>query len=311
MTFTARVDGEPAGNVIWRVLEPGGGRVDDAGQYLAPAAPGVFTVQAGFKVGAGRTAEAKVSVVAPPAGEITAPPRVLPGSGNLVARIAPVPGSSYLWTISGGQLTGGTNTSAATFLAGTGPKVKLSCRVTSLAGDVLNSSLEVPVAPPVTLSVSPAAVTITAGRAMKFGFNIEGGISLGVNWSLGEPGAGSLDGSGNYVAPPVPGLYSVRATSLDDPSKRAIARVKVVPKPPESMFAPESFLPGAQSLHASVPEVAGMTYAWVIEGGTITASSSTPSLAFNAGDGPTISLHCKITNEAGDSFVAAKTIKVF
>lgn len=308
LAFAARIDGNPVGNTTWRVLEPDGGRVDDTGRYRAPAAPGVFTVQALFK-NTGQTAEAKVTVVAPPAGEISAPTRLLSGSEGQVARIAPVPGSSYHWHITGGEITRGTDTSAITFLAGTGPKVLLACKVINRAGDVLNTSLEVPVAPPVTLSINPASVTITAGRAMKFGFTIRGGISLAVAWSLEDPGAGSLDGSGNYVAPMVPGRYSVRVTSLDDPLKWAIARVQVVRQPPESLFAPEAFLPGARGLHATVPKVAGMTYAWEIVGGTITAGAATPALSFDAGDGPTLSLRCRITNKAGDSFLAAKSIK--
>jgi hypothetical protein len=80
---------------------------------------------------------------------------------------------------------------------------------------------------------------------MKFGFNIAGGTTLGVAWSLGRPGAGSIDGLGNYLAPTVPGLYSVRVTSLDDPTETITAMVKVVPKPPEGLTAPDSYQPGA------------------------------------------------------------------
>jgi len=311
MTFAAQVDGEPAGEVNWRVVEPGGGTVDAAGTYRAPAVPGVYTVQADFKVRSGQTASAKVTVVAPPAGAINAPPRLMPGALGQRAGIAPVPGSSYRWSITGGEITAGTETPAITFAAGTGPKVLLRCKVNNLAGDVLNTSLEVPVVPPVTLDISPAVATITAERAMKFGFSIAGGISLGVTWSLGEPGAGSLDKAGHYLAPPVPGLYTVRVTSVDDPTQIAVAKVRVVPKPPESLFAPDTFQPGAQGLRATVPDLQGMTYAWSIDGGTMTSGAASPALIFNAGDEPSITLHCKVTNAAGDSFVAAKTIKAF
>src|SRR5664280_1789594 len=64
--FAAKRDGRAALDVAWRVLEPGGGTVDGTGQYQAPAIPGVYTVQAGFKYSAGRTATALVTVVAPP-----------------------------------------------------------------------------------------------------------------------------------------------------------------------------------------------------------------------------------------------------
>ncbi len=307
--FTVRVDDGPAEGVLWSVLESGGGRVDGAGLYRAPANPGVYTVRARFKDGPGLTAAAKVTVVAPPAGEIVAPARVMPETADQAARIAPVAGSQYHWSITGGTITGGTDSPVVTWKSGAGPKVVLACRVTNAAGDVLRSSLEVPVASAVTLTIRPAAVTITAERAMKFGFDLAGGTSLGVVWRLGEPGAGTLDGSGQYVAPSVPGLYTVRVNSVDDPTVGAVARVKVVAKPPEDLFAPDSYLPGAEGLRARVPDLEGMSYAWTIEGGTITAGAASAAMAFEAGTGPTITLRCQVSNQAGDAFTAVKVLK--
>jgi len=309
LAFAARVDGDPAQGVVWSVLEAGGGRVDGAGKYRAPAAPGVYTVRATFKAGPGLTAAAKVTVVAPPAGEIIADKRVMPGTPGLAARIAPVPGSQYRWSITGGTITGGTDTPSISFHSGNGPKLVLACKVTNAAGDGLNSSLEVPVAAKVVLAIKPATVTITAERGMKFGFDLVGGTSLGVVWKLGEPGAGRLDPTGKYVAPSVPGRYTVRVDSLDDPAVSAVAKVKVVAKPPENLYAPDSFLPGAEGLRARVPELAGMTYAWEVEGGTITAGAASAAMQFEAGKGPALTLRCRIGNEAGDSFTASKVLK--
>ncbi len=305
VTFAARVDGDPARQVAWSVVQPGGGTVDNTGTYQAPAGPGVFTVRAAVQGVAGT---AKVTVVAPPAGAIQAPSQVLAGAGNQTARIEPVPGSQYLWSITGGSITAGTGSPAVVFTAGNGPKVILTCKVTSASGDKLDSSLEIPVAAPVSLTISPANVTLTAGRAMKFGFNLEGGTTLGVVWTLGEPGCGSLDAAGRYVAPVVPGLYTVRVAAKDDPTKEAVAQVKVVPAPPQGLFAPDSFFPGTQGLAARVLDVPGMTYAWSIDGGTLTSDPGKPEVTFTAGSGPDLTLRCRITNEAGDSYNAEKVI---
>lgn len=305
--FTARVDAGQAAPLRWRVVEPGGGSVDAGGTYRAPRRPGTYTVEAGVQGGV--AAAARVTVVAPPAGEIQAPARVLAGATGLTARIARVPGSTYAWTVTGGKLTGGEDTEAITFEAGAGPKVLLRCRVANAAGDVLNSSLEVPVAAPVSLAISPREVTLTAGRGMKFGYTLEGGISLKVVWSQIEPGAGSLNGQGRYVAPLAPGTYTVRVTSKDDPTQFATARVKVVEKPPETLVTPADFPPGAENLHAYMPEVAGITYVWEIVGGTVTAGAGTPAVTFTAGSGPELTVRCRATNEAGDSFLASKVIK--
>lgn len=309
--FTARIDDGPAQGVTWSVLEAGGGRVDSAGTYRAPASPGVFTVRAKFKDAPGLAAAAKVTVVAPPAGKIVAPQRVLPEATGLAARIVPVPGSQYHWTVTGGRITGGTDTASVTFQAGAGPRLTLACRVANAAGDILNASLEIPVAAPVDLAIKPETVTLTVQRAMKFGFDLSGGTTLGVAWSLGEPGAGSVDATGHYVAPAVPGLYTVRVASVDNPTAVATARVKVVAKPPETLFAPDSFKAGVEGLRARMPELAGMSYRWEIEGGTITAGAAGPSMVFEAGKGPSLTLRCRVTNEAGDSFAAVKVLKQY
>jgi hypothetical protein len=233
----------------------------------------------------------------------------MPETPDLAARIAPVAGSQYHWTVTGGTITGGADAAAVSFRSGNGPKLVLACKVTNAAGDGLNSSLEVPVAAKVALAIKPASVTITAERGMKFGFDLAGGTSLGVVWKLGEPGAGKLDPTGKYVAPPVPGRYTVRVDSVDDPAVSATATVTVVAKPPESLYAPDSFLPGAEGLRARVPELAGMTYAWQLEGGTITAGAASAAMQFEAGKGPSLTLRCRITNGAGDSFTASKVLK--
>jgi hypothetical protein len=249
-------------------------------------------------------------VVAPPAGEIQAPAKVLAGATGLVARVPKVPGSTYAWSVTGGRLTGGEDSDAITFAAGAGPKVVLHCRVTNAAGDALKSSLSLPVASGVNLSITPKEVTLTAGRGMKFGYAIEGGISLKVRWSLAEPGAGSLDDKGRYQAPPSPGSYTVRVTSQDDPTRSATARVNVVEAPPEGLVAPTQFAPGEKDLRAIMPDVPGMTYVWEILGGTLTAGAGTPVAVFTAGDGPELTVRCRVTNAAGDSFQATRVVKL-
>jgi hypothetical protein len=233
---------------------------------------------------------------------------VMPQAMGQQASIAATPGGTYAWSMTGGFITQGQTSRTVTFQAGTAGKAVLTCKATNRAGDAVRSSREVPIALPVTLAIRPAQVTITAGRPMKFGFELQGGASLRVRWTLGEPGAGSLDQTGRYLAPPVPGFYSVRVRSLDDPTVAAVARVKVVGKPPEDIFAPRTFRPGAQGLTARIIEVEGMSYLWTIEGGTPTSGTTSRTLTFDAGNGPTLTLRCRITNGAGDAFVAVKTL---
>ena len=119
--FTCSVSGGPGEVVVWRVLEPTGGSVDASGQYRAPAAPGVYTVQAGLRSGP-PTVRAKVTVVAAPSGPIAAPARVTRGATGLVASVPDQAGASYAWTVQGGRLLEGAGTASVHFEAGSGPK---------------------------------------------------------------------------------------------------------------------------------------------------------------------------------------------
>ena len=83
----------------------------------------------------------------------------------------------------------------------------------------------------------------------------------------------------------------------------------MVRKPPEDIFGVASFQPGATGLTARVADVEGMTYAWTVQGGTLTSSAEARSVTFTAGPGDTLVLHCRITNEAGDSFLAVRTLQ--
>ena len=306
MTFSSSFGGGTSGPVSWKVLEPGGGTVDTQGTYTAPHRAGVYTLYADF--GGARAAKATLTVVAPPRSELSAPDRVMPEAMGLTAQIAPTPGGTYAWTMTGGYITQGHTGPAITFQAGTSGKVVMTCKATNLAGDAVNSTLEVPIALPVTVGIRPTQVTITQGGTMKFGYSIQGGTSLRVAWSLAEPGAGTLDAQGNYSAPAVPGFYSVRVSSVDDPMAHAIAKVKVVAAPPQDLFASASFPPGAGGLLARATAVEGITYAWTIEGGTITEGAASSSVVFTAGDGPTLVLRCTMTNGAGDSYLAVKAL---
>lgn len=310
LPFKAWIESEPAGEVTWSMPEPAGGSVDAQGLYRAGSKPGAYTLLASWNGAPERRATAKVTVVAAPAGEITVTPHIMAAAQGLHASVPAVPGCSYQWSLSGGLISAGADGPVLTFEAGAGPSLKLACRIVNAAGDALSSSLEVPMVPAVALTIKPAAVTVTAGRTLKFGFEISGGNTLAVAWSLGEPGAGSIDKTGRYLAPVVPGDYTVRATSVDDPARFATAAVKVVAPVPDGLHAPGAFLPGAQGLRASVPQVAGVSYAWEIVGGTLVSGADAAEVVFDAGAGPALTVRCRLRNEAGDSLVSEKTLRV-
>ena len=308
--FGYRITSGGSTGVDWRVVEAGGGTIDAQAQYRAPERPGVYTVEARPQADPARAVRARVTVVPPPRGSISAPGTVAPEATDLLASVPVQPGCHFAWSLDGGTLLSGANADAVTFSAGAGPKVVLRCRVTNAAGDALTSSLEVPVTRPLSIQIGPASATLTVGRSMTFGYTLEGNGGPGVTWSLVPPGHGSVNGAGTYRAPTTPGIYTLQVASQAHPGTVARARVKVVAAPDADITAPASVAAGAAGLTAWVPEQAHATYAWEILGGVAISGQHGPILTFTAGDGPSLTLRCTVTNEAGDAFTRSLQVAV-
>jgi len=83
----------------------------------------------------------------------------------------------------------------------------------------------------VTISVSPAAVSLTAGATQAFSAGVVGLSDIAVIWSVQEGTAGgAITTAGLYTAPSAAGTYHVVATSVTDASKSAAAAVSVAAK---------------------------------------------------------------------------------
>ncbi len=78
----------------------------------------------------------------------------------------------------------------------------------------------------VGVSINPTTVTMPILGVRLFVATVTGSANVLVNWSVVEPGGGSVI-AGLYTAPLTPGTYHVRATSIADPTKSATATVTV------------------------------------------------------------------------------------
>jgi hypothetical protein len=310
LQFGHRITSGRGTGVDWRVVEPGGGVVDAQGRYRAPQRAGVFTVEARPQADPGRAVRARVTVVPPPVGTISAPPTVAPQATGLRAGLPVQPGCRFAWTLTGGTLLAGADTDTVTFSAGEGPSLVLACRVTNAAGDALTSSVEIPVTRPLALHIGPAKATLTVGRSMKFGYTLEGSGGSEVIWSVDSPGGGTVDPAGTYHAPAQPGTYTLQVASRVHPEASDRAQVRVVAAPKAGITAPDAVKAGATGLTAQVAEQPGARYAWEVQGGTATAGAQGPVLTFAAGEGPALTLRCTVTNAAGDTATGTLQIPV-
>lgn len=140
-----------------------------------------------------------------------------------------------------------------------------------------------PAATPVTVSVTPPAVTVEAGRQQAFAAVVSGIADTGVTWLVNEGTAGgAVTTAGGYTAPATPGTYHVVARSSADPTRQANAVVTVTALPPPppvaiAMNAATGSAFGCQSIAftATVTGSADTAVTWaVVEagGGTVTVN---------------------------------------
>ena len=127
-----------------------------------------------------------------------------------------------------------------------------ACAVLMACGGASEKAIADPANPPtVTVSVSPALVSLEAGATQAFSAVIDGANDLRVTWAVQEGAAGgAITSAGLYTAPSAAGTYHVIATSIADASRTAAAAVSVAaatrPPPPSSTWV-SGYYPGYQA----------------------------------------------------------------
>src|SRR5262244_3268467 len=98
---------------------------------------------------------------------------------------------------------------------------------TSLADPTKSVSATITLMPPVGVSVSPAAATLSQGQTQQFTATVTGSGNSAVTWSI-APSLGTVSAAGLYTAPVSIGSQQavmVTATSVADPTKSASATI--------------------------------------------------------------------------------------
>ena len=87
--------------------------------------------------------------------------------------------------------------------------------------------------PSVTIGIAPASAGVLTGYTKQFIATVGNADNLSVTWSIQEGAAGgTVSAAGLYTAPSTAGTCHVVATSVDDPTKQAVATVTVTVPPP-------------------------------------------------------------------------------
>src|SRR5947209_1774903 len=80
----------------------------------------------------------------------------------------------------------------------------------------------------VTVRITGASTPMNTGSSRPFLATVTGSSDAAVNWSVVEPGGGTITSAGVYIAPTSPGTYTVKATAHANAGALATAAVPVV-----------------------------------------------------------------------------------
>lgn len=107
----------------------------------------------------------------------------------------------------------------------------ITVTATSVADSAVSANSIISLVPPVTVSLNPGSVTLTASQTQAFTATVANTSNTAVTWSL-SPALGSISASGLYTAPASIGsqqTVTLTATSVADPTKSSGARISLLP----------------------------------------------------------------------------------
>jgi len=236
--FTAQVAGAANSSVTWS-MSPAIGTLYPSGLYAAPntvTSASSVTVKATSVANPNQSATAVVTLTPPSAtvGVSVTPAAVSLTGGTAQQFAAQVTGStnkSVIWSMSAGPgslSTAGLYTAPASITAASSITVK----ATSVADPTKFATAVVNLTSPqsiITVAISPASVSLTAGKTQLYQATVNGTNNKGLTWSI-SPAIGTISASGTYTAPSslaASASVTVTATSVADPTRKATALINL------------------------------------------------------------------------------------
>jgi hypothetical protein len=220
--FSATVTGTSNTGVTWTAT---GGAISSAGRYTAASTAGTFNVTATSVADTSKTATATVTLATAPVVVVSlSPTSASVQAGNTQTFSATVTGTSnggVTWTA-----TGGTISSDGVYTAGSTVGT-FSVTSTSRADGSKSAKATVTVtaaASVITITLTPTTASLASGATQEFSATVSGTSNGGVTWTAT---GGTISSGGIYTAGNTTGTFSVRATSVAEPSKIAQAAVTV------------------------------------------------------------------------------------
>jgi len=273
---------------------------------VAPVVTTTYTLKVMNSAGTTATKTVTISVVSAPDATISAASSVTSGATSQSASVPNMTGATYAWSIQGGTITSGGTGRTVYYTAGTGSALALMCTVTSPAGITATGTANISIIPaPEATALSASKTAISKGESLTLTpLYIQG---TGV---LDQGIGGVSSGQSITVAPSANTNYTLTVTNAAGATSTRTVSIKVLTAPNPSISAASPVTAGATGRTAAVASVSGASYAWSVQGGTISSGASSSTVNYTAGPSGPILLTCVVTNEAGVSVSGTATVEV-
>ena len=237
--------------------------------------------------------------------------------GETFAFAATVDGAAstrITWSVDGGDANG-TVTADGIYTAPDMPGA-YTVTATSAANAAKKDSASVTVVPAsaVSVRITAPATTVRTEGTLAFSATVTGTENTAVSWSLEEgAAAGSIDDDGMYTAPAEPGVFTVVATSVADPTEKASVQVTVFLVDIAVSPATTTIDQGATTTFAAtVSGTEENEVTWSVEGegnGTITVDG-VYTAPLRAGTYAVVATSVADPSKGGSAFVTVREVEV-
>jgi hypothetical protein len=267
------IDGPFTGNPAWSAS---GGAVTQTGYFTAPLVQGTYTVAVSLS---SLNLSASATVTVAPVSLTITPTQVALVSGQA---------QQFGWSLNGGGVTflvleagGGSITQAGLYTAPSLPGIYTVQATSTLdTSKIVQANVTVN---SISIVIDPPAVTLEVNQIMRFGLSSNNG---GVAWSAT---GGMIDDQGYYKAPLTPGVFTVTARSLLDPTKTATSQVTVVAASSLRLSPNDITISSGGTIQldlVGVPDGAVMTLMVDSGDGSLGGGTISPSNVYTAGNIP-------------------------
>lgn len=283
--------------------------------YTAGAGPSVtIDVTVTNANGCVSSSSTVVTVNPLPSSTITTAPAVCDGTPGHSASVPSAgAGASYAWTVTGGTINSGQNTTTISYTAGAGPTITVSVTVTNANGCVSTSQAVVNVNPNPGCAIT-SSDAVCSGTTGHNAFVTDAGVGATYSWTVtgGTLTAGQGTTSITYTAGT--GLSVTLAVTVTDSNGCVSSCQKIVTinANPDCTISANNLVCATSSGNvASVPSAGvGASYVWNVTGGTLNSGQGTTSISYTAGTGTSLTISITVTNANGCVSTCNKVVTV-